>query len=70
MKILAWLFTVAAFVAFLQAVLLKAFSINFLPFFASDAYPFYPRSFMSFAEVALLFAITLLLLRIRKHPRD
>ena len=62
MRFLAWLFIIAAFVAFVLGIVLKIFAVPALPFI-SELYPMYPRSYMCFAEVSLLFAIALLLVK-------
>jgi hypothetical protein len=62
MRFLAWLFIIAAFVAFVLGIVLKIFAVPALPF-VSDLYPMYPHSYMYFAEVSLLFAIALLLVK-------
>ena len=62
MRFLAWLFIIAAFVAFVLGIVLKIFAVPALPFI-SELYPMYPRSYMCFAEVSPLFAIALLLVK-------
>ena len=62
MRFLAWLFVIAALVAFVLGIVLKIFGAPVIPL-VSDLYPLYPRSYMSFAQVSLLFAIAILLLK-------
>ncbi len=62
MRFLAWLFIIAALVAFILGIVLKVFAVPAIPF-VSELYPIYPHSYMSFAQVSLLFAIALLLLK-------
>lgn len=58
LSILTWLFVVAAAVGFAGAIAAKLMGGS------PVAFGLYPRSFMSFVDVCLLFAITLLLMRI------
>jgi len=65
MRFISWLFVFAALFSLALAILLKIMNIS-VPFFASELFPFYPRSYMSFAEISLLFAIAFALLGKRR----
>ncbi|MBN1882875.1 MAG: hypothetical protein JW885_11925 [Deltaproteobacteria bacterium] len=56
MRFFSWAFIVAAFASLVMGVVVKV--LNMWPL----AFDLYPRSFMSFATVCLLFAISLTLM--------
>jgi hypothetical protein len=56
MRFFSWLFIFGAFASLVAAIVVKAFDM--WPLF----FDLYPRSFMSFATVCLLFAIALTLM--------
>ena len=56
MRLFSWAFILAAFVSLVMAVVVKVFDLWPL------AFDLYPRSFMSFSSVCLLFAIALTLM--------
>jgi len=56
MRLFSWGFIFAAFVSFVMGLVIKVFDMSPL------AFDLYPRSFMSFSTVCLLFAITLTLM--------
>jgi len=58
MRLFSWAFIFAAFVSLVMAVVVKVF--NMWPL----AFELYPRSFMSFSSVCLLFAISLTLMQL------
>ncbi len=57
LKVLVWLFVVAAAAGFIGAIVVKIMGGG------PVAFGLYPRSFMSFVDACLLFAIALLLMQ-------
>ena len=64
MRIIAWLFILAAAVGFGFGIVIKVFGMS--PF----AFDLYPRSFINFVTVCLLFAIAFILMGPHRHVKD
>ncbi len=64
MRIIAWLFILAALAGFIFGIVVKVFGM------APFAFDLYPRSFINFVTVCLLFAIAFILLGPHRHVKD
>jgi hypothetical protein len=64
MRMIAWLFILTALVGFIFGIVVKVFGLS--PF----AFELYPRSFINFVTVCLLFAIAFILMGPHKHIKE
>jgi len=63
MRMIAWFFILAALAGFIVGIVIKVFGLS--PF----AFDLYPRSFINFVTVCLLFAISFILMGTKKESK-